>query len=348
MRPLRYSINVTLAGLRCQTRSRVVFVALTSLALACGDAKRAPPDTPMKVEPAGVISPALGAGEAYLPVADGRIWYRKSGKGAGTPVILLHGGPGYNSFYLKSLEALGDDRPVIRYDQLGGGKSGPMTDTSQMTIAHFVGELDSLRVALGYDRVHLLGHSWGTILAFEYYRAYPQHVASLTLASAALDIPTWERNARRLVGTLSDSAQRAISVREAEQKFDVPDYQRALEEFYGKYVWRHPVEADLDSTMKMMNEKIYTYMQGPSEFTITGTLKTYDVTRLLGTIKVPTLYTAGEFDEADPPTIRRFASLTPGATVEVIPGAAHITTWDNPEAMVRVVRRFLRGVDARK
>jgi proline-specific peptidase len=291
-------------------------------------------------------SPPLGDGEAYLAVPGGRIWYKKTGTGGGTPVILLHGGPGYNSFYLKSLEALGDDRPVIRYDQLGGGRSGPMTDTSQMNIAHFVRELDSLRAALGYERVHILGHSWGTILGFEYYRAHPEHVVSLTLGSAALDIPTWERNARRLVHTLSDTAQRAIDVREAEARFDAPDYQHALEEFYGKYVWRHPIEADLDSTVKTANMRIYNYMQGPSEFTITGTLKHYDVTPLLHTIKVPTLYTVGQFDEANPPTIRHFASLTPGAKVEVIPGAAHITTWDNPAVMLQVVRGFLRKVDA--
>ena len=321
---------------------------LMALGAACGDDKREGPDTSAKVEPAGAASAPLGSGEAYLSVADGRIWYKKSGSGTGTPVILLHGGPGFNSFYLKPLEALGDDRPVVRYDQLGAGKSGPMADTSQMTIAHFVRELDSLRAALGYDRFHLVGHSWGTILGVEYYRAHPDHVASLTLASAALDIPAWERNARRLVRTLSDSAQRAIRVREAEGRYDAPDYQHALEEFYGKYVWRHPVEADLDSTMKMANEQIYNYMQGPSEFTITGTLKTYDATRLLPTVKVPTLYTVGEYDEADLSTIRHFASLTPGAGVEIILGAAHITTWDNPDVMVRVVREFLRTVDARK
>ena len=149
--------------------------------------------------------------EAYLPVPDGRIWYRVSGSGRGTSVILLHGGPGYSSFYLKALEALGDERPVVRYDQLGGGKSDRISDTTLYTIPHFVRELDSLRAYLGYPRVHLVGHSWGTILAVEYYRAHPEHVASLTLASAALDIPAWERNARRLVGTLSDSAQRAGS-----------------------------------------------------------------------------------------------------------------------------------------
>ena len=289
---------------------------------------------------------SLPPGEAYLPVPDGRIWYKVSGAGSGTPVILLHGGPGYSSFYLKPFEALGDDRPVVRYDQLGGGKSDRITDTTLFTIAHFVRELDSLRSHLGYAKVHLLGHSWGTILALEYYRAHPEHVASLTLASAALDIPTWERNARRLVGTLSDSAQRAIRTREKQRRFDAPDYQAALGEFYGRYVWRHPVQADLDSLMSTVNEAIYNYMQGPSEFTITGTLKRYDGTSLLKDITVPTLYTVGEFDEANPPTIRRFAQMTPGARVVVLPGAAHLTPWDAREESVRTVRAFLRGADS--
>jgi proline iminopeptidase len=289
--------------------------------------------------------PALAAGEAYLNVPGGRIWYRKTGSADGTPVILLHGGPGYSSYYLKPLEALGSDRPLVRYDQLGGGKSDRISDTTLFTIDHFVRELDSLRAALGYDKVHLLGHSWGTILALEYYRAHPERVVSLTLASAALDIPTWERNARRLVRTLSDSAQKAIAAREAEKKFDAPDYQHALEEFYGRYVWRHPVEADLDSMLKTVNESMYNYMQGPSEFTITGTLKAYNATPFLRSVKVPTLFTVGEFDEADAPTIRRQAGITPGAKVQVIPGAAHLTTWDNPEVMLKVVRDFLASVD---
>jgi proline iminopeptidase len=313
---------------------------------ACGE-KPAPAhgaSVPSERQPGATAS--LPPGEAYLSVPDGRIWYKVSGAGPGTPVILLHGGPGYSSFYLKPFEALGDDRAVVRYDQLGGGKSDPVTDTTLFTIAHFVRELDSLRAHLGYTKVHLLGHSWGTILALEYYRAHREQVASLTLASAALDIPAWERNARRLVGTLSDSAQRAIRTREKQERFDAPDYQAALEEFYGKYVWRHPVQVDLDSTMSTVNEAIYNYMQGPSEFTITGTLKRYDGTALLKDIAVPTLYTVGEFDEADPPTIKRFARMTPGAQVVVLPGAAHLTPWDARDESIRTVRTFLRGADS--
>jgi proline iminopeptidase len=293
-----------------------------------------------------ITSAALPAGEAYLPVDGGRIWYKVSGTGAGTPAILLHGGPGFASYYMKPLEALADERRVVRYDQIGAGKSDKISDTTKFNIPHFVAELDSLRSHLGYDKVHLIGHSWGTILALEYYRAHPEHVVSLTLASPAFDIPTWEKNARRMVTTLSDSAQKAIKVREAEKKYDAPDYQAALAEFYGKYVWRHPDSANLDSTFKTVNEGIYNYMQGPSEFTITGTLKTYNSTPFLKEVKVPTLYTVGEFDEADPPTVKRFAAMTPGAKIVVLPGSAHLSEWDAPDAMNKAIRDFLRSVDA--
>ncbi len=283
-----------------------------------------------------------------LAVPGGEIWYRVTGTGSGTPVILLHGGPGFNSFYLKPLEALGDDRLVVRYDQLGSGKSDAVTDTSLFTIPHFVAELDALRTHLGLDRVHLYGHSWGTILAVEYYRAHPDRVASLVLGSAALDIPEWNRHARELITTLPDSMQRAIEIREAEQNYEAPDYQAALNEFYSRYVFLRPNAADLDSTFATFSPAIYGYMWGPSEFSGIGTLKDYNALPFLPSITVPVLYTVGEVDEANPETIRHHASLTPGARVVVIPDAAHITAWDNPTADIAAVRTFLREVDPKR
>jgi proline-specific peptidase len=279
-------------------------------------------------------------------VDGGRIWYKRSGGGTAMPVILLHGGPGFSSFYLKPLEALGDERPIVRYDQLGAGRSDKVTDTTRFTIQHFVDDLDSLRATLGFEKVHLVGHSWGTILGFEYYRAHPERVASLTLASASLSGPEWMKSTRALLKTLPQEMQRVVADREATMDFDAPDYKAVVDTFYSRYVWLRPVEDDLDSTMQTMSPEIYGHMWGPSEFTLTGTLKSYDATPRLRRIKVPTLYTVGEFDEAGPETIQRFAKLTPGAKYEVIPDAAHITTWDNPAEMLRVVRGFLRGVDS--
>ena len=323
-------------------RRTCLCATLLLLAAACKD--NAPAKVDSVVAPAPTAA-ALPAGEAMLPVADGKIWYKKSGGGAGLPLILVHGGPGFNSYYLKPLEVLGDQRPIVRYDQLGGGKSGAFTDTSKFTIAHFVAELDSLRVSLGYDKVNLLGHSWGTILVYEYYRAHPEHVASIVFGSAVFDAAAYVQRANSLVKTLSDSAQKAIKEADAKKQYNTPAYENAMNEFYALYVFRHPPAADLDSTMKQANQGIYNYMQGASEFVITGTLKSYNVREGLKSIKVPVLYTVGEFDEVGPELIKSFADATPGAKYKLIPGSAHITSWDNPTVMLDAVREFLNGVD---
>jgi proline iminopeptidase len=321
--------------------------ALMLFTAACVEKKAAPAPDSATASATDTTKHSLLPGEAYLAVPEGKIWYRVVGNGGGTPVILLHGGPGFGSYYMKPLEALSADRPVVRYDQLGGGASGAFTDTTKMTIAHFVAELDSLRSSLHYHKVHLLGHSWGTILAVEYYRAHPEHVASLTLASPALDVPEWERHTRELEKTLSDSSQRAIAKGEHDKNFESPAYQNAINEFYGKYVWLRPDSVNLDSTFKTANMTIYNYMQGPSEFTITGTLKRYDAKPFLKDIKVPVLFTVGEFDEANPVTVKKHAAMTPGARYYMIPNAAHLSEWDNPTAMNQAIGTFLKDVDAK-
>lgn len=290
--------------------------------------------------------PAVLLGEARLAVPGGSIWYKVSGTGLNTPVVLLHGGPGFSSYYLKPFEQMGDDRIVIRYDQLGGGKSDTTTDTTRFNIAHFVRELDSLRSHLGLATWHVFGHSWGTILALEYYRAHPDRVASLIFGSPVFDIPAYERRANQLVATLSDSSQRAVRRALATGKYDAPDYQNAINEFNALYLFRHPVQVDLDSSFASFNQSIYVYMQGPSEFTITGTLKQYDATAFLPEIRVPTLVTVGEFDEVGPELVQMHARRVPGARFEQFAGAAHMTPWDARDAHIRVLREFLRSADS--
>ena len=321
-----------------------VLVAVAACAAKTPDA--ATTDT-IGDETAAVVAAALPDGEARLAVPGGNIWYKVSGKGDGLPVILLHGGPGLSSFYLKPFESLGDERVVVRYDQLGGGKSDGMTDTATMNIPHFVAELETLRAHLGFDKVHLVGHSWGTMLAMEYYRAHPAHVSSLSLGGSVMSVPEYAANAKKLVKTLSDSSQRAIREGEAAGTYASPAYQNAMSEFYGKYMWLRPVAADLDSTMSMLNERIYNYMQGPSEFTITGTTKDYDATSVLRDVRVPTLYFVGEFDEVGADIVKRHASMTPASTYTLIPNSAHISLWDNPEFTVTAVRAHLRKSDPR-
>ncbi|HTJ26575.1 MAG TPA: alpha/beta fold hydrolase [Candidatus Limnocylindria bacterium] len=105
----------------------------------------------------------------FAPVPDGKVWYRVYGSGPKTPILTLHDGPGAAHNYLLPLRALADDRPVIFYDQLGCGLSDSPRGEGPYHIARFVAEVDAVREALGLQRVILYGHSWGTMLAIEYF-----------------------------------------------------------------------------------------------------------------------------------------------------------------------------------
>ena len=294
----------------------------------------------------GCAPTKLHPGSGYLNVPGGKVWYQVVGTGSGTPLLLLHGGPGVPSYYLKPLAALGDERPVIFYDQLGCGRSDHPTDSTLWTLPHFVQELAAVREQLGLTEVDLLGHSWGTMLATEYMLAGAKGVRALVLSGPALSIPMWEHDADSLRHLLPDSTQQKILRHERDGTFDSPEYQSAMLEFYGLYVTRKlPMSADAESSFAQLAMPVYGYMEGPSEFTITGTLKGYDATPRLHELKVPTLVTAGQFDEAVPTTARYFQSLIPNSEFAIIENSGHLVTNDNPAAYNRVLREFLKKHD---
>jgi proline iminopeptidase len=282
-----------------------------------------------------------------LAVPGGQIWYRVIGGGTGTPVILLHGGPGNPSVYLKSLEALGDQRVVVRYDQLGAGYSDVVHDTALFNIPHFVEELEQLRRHLALDRVHLYGHSWGATLAVEYYRAHPEHLASMILAGETLELPAFAANVRRIFAEMPDSLARAVRQRAAGEAYDSSALQAAMRQFRTHFA-RSPVRAEADTLARLTNPGIADYMNGTSPFAPNGTLRSYDATSFLKEIRIPVLFVVGEFDVAGPDNVRRHASLTPNAKLAVIPNAGHHMQWDNLPATLAVVRSFLRDVDSRR
>ena len=154
---------------------------------------------------------SLTSGEGYIEMEGGKVWYRIMGQGDQTPLLLLHGGPGFPSYYLNPLGELSGERPVIFIDQPGCGRSEMEMDTSRMTVDFFVDNLEQVRLALGLDELYLYGHSWGTMLAADYYLKYPDHVKALILASPALSAPQWAKDARSLIGSLPDSLQTAIT-----------------------------------------------------------------------------------------------------------------------------------------
>lgn len=277
-----------------------------------------------------------------IEVTGGNIWYRITGKGPGIPLLILHGGPGAKSSDSDPLRQLGTDRPVIQYDQLGCGKSDRPTDTSLWTLERYVEELEQVVEALGLEEFHLLGHSWGTMLAASYLDKQPKGVRSVIFSGPALDAQRWEQDQRNYLKAFPADIQETIERSEHEGTTDSPEYNEAMMAFYKRHMCRaDPWPEGLVEDMKKMNHQVYNYMWGASEFTVTGTLKHFDATDRLGEIKIPALFTCGRYDEATPEATEYYASLVPDAEFHVFENSSHMPGIEEPEAYVAVVREWV-------
>lgn len=123
----------------------------------------------------------------YLPARDGhRVWWCETGLPGGTPVLVLHGGPGGRT--RAAPFAWFDGQPVrcIAFDQRGCGRSTPAGGLAHNTLAHLVDDIEHLRAELGIRTWGVAGGSWGALVAVAYAAAHPQAVSGLFLRSAFL------------------------------------------------------------------------------------------------------------------------------------------------------------------
>lgn len=289
------------------------------------------------------------AREGRVAVPGGNVVWRRFGGGPKTPLLAVHGGPGAPSDYLEPLAALGDERSVYLWDQLGCGRSDRPNDPSLWRIERFVEEMHAVRTALGIDRVHILGQSWGTCLAVDYLLSKGQRgVSSLVLAGPVMSAARYVADVRPMLNELSDEQRAAIARAEAAGDFSTPEYAAATEAFYALHLLRHPTAEGAvlwQRTFEGFGQESYVAMNGPSEFSIIGSLRTYERESELARLRVPTLYLSGEYDTCTPGASRQYAARTPGAEVAVIPGAGHLTTLDEPGATNDAVRAFISRRD---
>lgn len=287
-------------------------------------------------------TPALTPQQGYVTVKGGKVWYRVFGTGTKTPVMMLHGGPGGTGRSFYQFAAIGEERPIIIFDQLGGGRSDSTTDTSILKVDNFVEQIEAVRNALHLQSFYLQGHSWGTALALEYYLKYPKAVKGIIFNSPYFSTPVWKADADTLISTLPDSIQAAIAEGEKNHDYESEAYKNANEVFAKHFGLRNTrLTSPLDTVPVSGSAFIYNYMWGPTEFTATGTLLHYDRVSSLSSIKVPTIFITGEFDEARPATVKRFQSMVPGSKFVIIPGAGHATMHDNLPANTKAILDFL-------
>jgi L-proline amide hydrolase len=166
------------------------------------------------------MNTTLPTSEGRIPYGGASTWYRVVGEpelAGAAPLLCLHGGPGGSHDYMEPIGELArGGRRVIFYDQLGCGRSPYPEDPSKWTVELFVDEVDAVRDALGLDRVHVLGQSWGGMLGMEYALTQPEGVESLIICDSPASIPLWVSEAIRLRAELPAEVQETLLRHERE------------------------------------------------------------------------------------------------------------------------------------
>jgi L-proline amide hydrolase len=259
-------------------------------------------------------------------------------------VVILHGGPGAAHDYLdryKQLAAQG--RQVIHYDQLGCGKSTLLPDKGVdfWTPRLFVEELNSL--------IDHLGQSWGGMLAAEFGITRPQGLKSLTIANSPASMELWVKEANRLRSEMPAKTRDALDRHEKAGTITDPEYLAAAMAFYERHVCRvvpFPPEVKRSFDQIARNPTVYNTMNGPNEFFVVGSLKSWSVIDKVQAINVPTLLISGRHDEATPEVVRAYVDHVPGCRWVVFEDSSHMPHVEEKALCLATVSDFLKQHDA--
>ena len=276
-----------------------------------------------------------------------RVWTKTVGDGPGLPLLLLHGGPGGGHDYLEPLEVLSSERPVIFYDQLGCGKSDMPDNRALWTIERFADEIQEVREALGLERCHVLGQSWGGWLGIEYMLRQPAGVQSIVLASTSASVPQFSAECERLISELPQEHREALRYHGARAEFDHKAYAAAEAVFYSRHVCRLEEWPDcmLRTAKNLHQNAVYETINGPNEFTTIGNLRYWNRISDLGQINAPALITCGRYDELGPTCAKTLHEGLRDAKMVIFEKSAHAAHIEEPEAYAELVSQFLAQND---
>lgn len=268
----------------------------------------------------------------FFDTGAGEMYYEVHGTNkTGTPLFVLHGGPGFDHKYLLSSDAfekLAENRPVIFYDQRGSGNSTHLTKSGTATIFELVEDLDKLRKHLGYEKIDVLGHSWGGYLAMAYGVQYPQNVEKLVLCdsvSAEYDEKT-------------DDFETAYPVESAEMSKAL-DGSREYILAYMKMLFYSKEKRD--SFIKGSSD--YTYSRFANS-TIGESASETHIFSKLSYLNFPVLVINGRHDSNILPEIADGISKEiPNSQLVIFENSGHLPFYEEPQKFVEIVGGFLNG-----
>ena len=307
------------------------------------------------------VAHAASASNVY-PVQEGfvdangvMIYYKMLGRGS--PLLIVHGGPGAShDYFLPYLLPLARRNKVVFIDERGSGRSQKLEDPSGYTIENMVEDVESVRQALGLGKISLMGHSYGGALAQAYALKYQANLTHLILGSTWSSSKALNEIFVKMKQNMSPELRERIDKLEAAGLYGQgKDYEKnrytndymiaAWGEGYFPYLYQNHPDPNYDPIDNgKMAWDLYREMWGEhGEFIIDGNLKSVEYTDRLASIKVPTLILVGDHDEADPSLAQAMHEKIAGSKIVLFPKAGHMTFVDDTGMFIQTVDDFLHA-----
>jgi len=295
-----------------------------------------------------LLSLFLATADTFIHAADGvQLWYTESGKGS--PVVMVHGGPGMDHDSLSAdLGPLKQHHRVIEYDQRGGGRSTLPEDAKLLTIEHHVDDLEALRQQLGLAKITIVAHSFGPAIAARYAIKYPDHVARMVFLGP---IPPrkgkfFEEFGATMKSRLTDE-QRAHGSELQKALATSNDPAAVCREYWS--IMTPPRLAKSEPATVVKSD----FCKAPAEAIRFGTMKTnpatfgslgdWDWTHELARVKAPVLVIHGEEDAIPMSMVSEWVTALPNARIIRLAHTAHFPHAEQPGVVFPAIETFLAG-----
>jgi proline iminopeptidase len=277
--------------------------------------------------------------QGFVSLDDAQLFYEVVGDGP-EPIVVVHGGPGLDHAYLRpGLDVLAGPGTLIYYDQRGVGRSVVDLVPGAVNLDRFVHDIDALREALGHERITVLGHSFGALIAIDYARRYPQRTRALILMNPV------EPGSR----FREETAERQRSLRTEEDVRELEELRRS-----DGFAARDP--ATLSQVYRVAYRQLLHDRELISELDLDLADSTArngeDVARLLGSsfgavdwwdriarIETPTLVLHGRYDASPLAMSQALAEAFPVGTLQVL-DTGHFPYVEDREALAAAVSGF--------
>ncbi len=289
--------------------------------------------------------------EGKMPFAGYETYYRiVNPDGKKLPLLFLHGGPGSTHNYFEVFDDLAekDDRPLIMYDQIGCGESMVTGHPELFNAETWMDELEAIRSHLKLDRLHIMGQSWGGMLAIWYaLERKPIGVKSYILSSTLSSAKLWRSEQYRRIAYLPQEMQDAILQAEESNDYTSEGYLKAIDEF----MLRHAAGAVTEDSPECLRRpkksgtEAYLVGWGANEFTPTGTLSGYEFTDRLHEIKTPCLITSGQADLCSPYIAKTMYDRLPNRSWELFAYSRHMPFVEEHDKYAQILTKWLNDND---